>query len=659
MTAASFGSSATEEMGGHFTSGARRAALSEALPLVASYFADAATWSLEITPQVTVRKDSAQDDILDDFTAGARLRASLAAASHLLGIVSMIAAQPTFRYSQVDAESIGTIRGRLDLARYSREQGRFNVPRRYPIRLVERETATPENVLTAYAVVWIRRDLASLPRRILPSASPEARDLQRLEQALKRVLGLPLLSGTIERAHNVWRRGSLDALLDEVSRRIEAGRVARPEPYEELVRWISQTRGGQPVAEPGDHDWSFYDDQFDTKLFEIWCLYRLAQQIAATAGPAIGPPRSLAARSDGPIFAWNLGVGTLKLHFQPSLSSLQPEGAKWRYADGHELRGFPDLAVTVDSVTGRSLALFDPKLRRRAGAPTEELYKLLGYFSNLHRAADAPVGAIFYYSPGHLTDFKLTREGGGEIHAIGLDPESSDLTQFEGAARLALSVTGLSDKSLLALRTPVNGSEEERNEHSAALRQDFAVAAMQQATSTLPPVSLAPTRKQTAATLRSVWDRLSDETQTMIVTAEFFANSAPDNADHSGPLLGLAASVERVLRESVLDPVDAAAPGVIPNGQTLGSCLRTLERALRGWNEPEAKAVSDWLKAHPEVDQNEMRRLLPDAKAMNRDFRIPAAHAEIVAADTWARGREAILHPSDGLLPRLVFALGI
>ncbi len=42
------------------------------------------------------------------------------------------------------------IRGRLDVARYSRQQGRITVPRRYPIRLVERATATPENILAAY-----------------------------------------------------------------------------------------------------------------------------------------------------------------------------------------------------------------------------------------------------------------------------------------------------------------------------------------------------------------------------------------------------------------------------------------------------------------------------------------------------------------------------
>jgi hypothetical protein len=145
----------------------------------------------------------------------------------------------------------------------------------------------------------------------------------------------------------------------------------------------------------------------------------------------------------------------------------------------------------------------------------------------------------------------------------------------------------------------------------------------------------------------------------MIVTAEYFANTAPDNADHSGPLLGLAASIERVLREVILDPAASASPGVIPSGQTLGSCLRTLDNALRGQSQPQARAVERYLRTRSELDQTALRQLLPAAKAMNRDFRIPAAHSKLVASRTWARGRGTILDNSTGILARLVVACGL
>lgn len=643
--------------GGLFTAKGRRAALNAALPLLASYFADAATWDLEVSSQIgTAEADGNRDKELEDFAAGARLRASLAAADRLLQILNTVAAQPTFRYTQVSAESVGTIRGRLDLARYSRQQGRINVPRRYPIRLVERESATPENVLAAYAAMWIRRDLAAAPRYILPSASPEARELERLEQALRRSMGLPLLAGTAEHATAVWRRSSLDALIDTVIRRLEAGHVARPEPYQELVEWVRSTREGAPVAELGAREWSFYGQAFDTKLFEIWCLVGLANQITANIGAPVGPLRSLAARNRGPMFVWNVGGGTLRLYFQPSLGALTAGGVVWSYDGGGDLRGFPDLAVTADTFTGRSLALFDPKLRRRSASPTEEIYKLLGYFGNLHHDKP-PIGAILYYSPSLPTDRKLTSAAGGEIHAIGLDPELSLDQQFSAAAGLAVRITGLGETSLTLLRESAADKNDEGAEHAAEVRQAIAVDMMRRAASVLPAASLAPTRKQTAATLQSVWARLSDEAQTMIVTAEYFANTAPDDADHSGPLLGLAAAIERLLREAIFDPAAAESPGVLPPGQTLGSCLRTLDLALRNHTDPVARAIRGTLQRRPQIDQQQLRAIVPAAQAMNRNYRIPAAHAELVFATTWAQGREVILHPSNGLLPQLAHAL--
>ena len=64
--------------------------------MLVTYFADAPTWDLEVTAQLA----TAADPILDDLAAGARLRASLAAAHRLTGILHSVAARPTFRYTQ-------------------------------------------------------------------------------------------------------------------------------------------------------------------------------------------------------------------------------------------------------------------------------------------------------------------------------------------------------------------------------------------------------------------------------------------------------------------------------------------------------------------------------------------------------------------------------
>jgi hypothetical protein len=641
---------------GRFTAAGRRAALDAALPLIATYFADAATWDLEISSQVdsTIPQDSA----LDDLTAAVRLRASLAAADRLLRIISQVAARPTFRYIQTSAESVGVIRGRLDVGRYIREQGRISVPRRYPVRLVEQENATPENVLAAYAAAWLRRDLDAAPKHLLPLKSPEARELRQYQELLDRLLGIPLLAGTKPRAYNVWRRSNLDQLLDEVDRRLEAGHVASPVPYQELFDWMTATRQGDPVAEIGDREWSFYGAQFDTKLFEIWCLKQLADAITKLIGQPANTQPSLARRGQAPIYSWSIGAGSLNLHFQPSLSTLTSEGVVWQYAGGtRQLHGFPDLAVTSETITGQGLALFDPKLRQRTGAPTEEIYKLLGYFANLHYEK-ARIGAILYYSPGVPTDYKLVDGADGEIHAIGLDPETDPKSPYAVAAGLALRSAGLGDSAIELLAQPSPRDPAELAEHTASIRQAVAVDAMQQAAALLPQATtLDPIRRLTAGTLRAVWPRLSEQTRTMIVTAEYFGSAAPEGADHSGPLLGLAASVERLLHEQIFDRAAAMFPAQIRSGQTLGSCLHHLNNALRGAADPEARAVAHAISQQPNIDRQKLRNLLPDARAMNRRYRIPAAHAEVIDSDTWADGRQMILESRQGLLVRLVDAL--
>jgi hypothetical protein len=420
---------------GRFTTGGRRSAINASLPLLVTYFAGAHTWELEVSPQLGT---GAPDAELAEFAAATRLRASLAAADRLVDVVERIIARPTFRYTHVAAESVGTIQGRLDLARYSRQRGRVDVPRRYPIRLVERGAATPENILVTYAVSWIERELAGTPARLLPVASPEFRELRRLADRLARLRTAPLLARTLVQATEVWRRSNVEALLDRVAQRLAAGHVAHPGPYQELADWMTASLAGEPVAELGERDWSFYDDRFDTKLFEIWCLTQLADAITRRVGAPTGRAVSLAARAQGPIYTWTVGPHVVRLHFQPPLHTLTPGGVRWQYdPGGGPLMGFPDLAVSCDGPDGQDIALFDPKLRRRSAAPTEELYKLLGYFANLHH--DQPArGAILYYGPGAPASFALRAAGGGELRALGVDPEAAEHELFDLAARIAV-----------------------------------------------------------------------------------------------------------------------------------------------------------------------------------------------------------------------------
>jgi len=230
-----------------------------------------------------------------------------------------------------------------------------------------------------------------------------------------------------------------------------------------------------------------------------------------------------------------------------------------------------------------------------------------------------------------------------------------------GVARLtdlALRTTGL-DPAIgrrLARRTSAAGEDPE--EEVATVRQALAVEAMAAAAAALPPGTLGPTRKSTAAGLHDVWALLSEQTKTMLVTAEYFGNQAPDGADHSGPLLGLAAAVERVLYEGLLQRAATALPGQIDLHQTFGGTLHLLGEALGGGRRtPAASALATFLAQHPEVDRGALQGLLGSAKQMNRRYRIPAAHRDVVDEAIWIAGRAVIMQPPTDLLRRLSSAL--
>jgi hypothetical protein len=424
---------AQEAAAGRLSSASREAASLTAFELLGTYFADAPTWELQHRRQV-VRGDAELDDLADAI----RIRVALAAARRLDELLHRIAARLSFRYGREVDEAIGAVRGRLDVPRYIRGRARQDVPRRYPVRVLRRHHSTPENALAMYAAGWVTHEMRDLRFAILPAGSPERAELVERQASLARTLSHPVLAGAAAEANRVWRQGRLEALLDQTESRLEGGHVAWPQAYEELVRWVEEF-DPSAAASGGAVDWSVYDDRFDPKLFEIWMLH----QIAAAVTRRLGPPvehRPLWDRGAAPTYAWKLGGTSLRLHFQLALSGLAEP--RWKWEDGKPFDGVPDVTAVVASAgSGEATALIDAKLRQRDRQPTEELYKLLGYFGN-RASGEPPCGAIVFYAPAGLESRKLLAEDGGRVLSLGVDPArgEADAPGFDALAGLLVDL---------------------------------------------------------------------------------------------------------------------------------------------------------------------------------------------------------------------------
>jgi hypothetical protein len=432
-----------------------------------------------------------------------------------------------------------------------------------------------------------------------------------------------------------------------------------PDRYECLLQWVEAAEQLQAGAEAGSIEWSFYDDRFDTKLFEIWSLVQLITALEQALGPPSQAASSLLERARSPIRTWQFGSARLQLYFQPSLARLTTEPARWMFVEpqNEPLTGFPDIGITITPVTGLPFAILaDPKLRRRRSAPTEELYKMLGYFGNL--AQSSILGTIIFYSPGNPRTYRLEAKPTGELLALGIDPSDTDTTAaaFATIAEQARNAAGI-DQSVIRLLAAAAQAGEASQEATTAIRQHAAVAAMIAAAEALPEGSLAPVRKTTSATLSAIWDKLSDGTTTMLITAEYFGATAPADADHSGPLLGLAAACERILFENILAEPTRARPDLFPPEATLGTFIYWLADACRSYpRDPPGVSLAARLARAPAIDTDALAGLIGNLRRLNTQYRIPAAHRDVVSQSLWAEGRSLILDPTRGILTRLVRA---
>jgi hypothetical protein len=143
----------------------------------------------------------------------------------------------------------------------------------------------------------------------------------------------------------------------------------------------------------------------------------------------------------------------------------------------------------------------------------------------------------------------------------------------------------------------------------------------------------------------------------MLVTAEYFGATAPADADHSGPLLGLAAACERVLFENVLADAARARPDLFPPEATFGTFIRWLTDACRHHpRNPEGVSLAARLARSSAINADALALLIDDLRRLNTHYRIPAAHRDVVSQSLWASGRSLILDPTRGILTRLVQA---
>ncbi|MFJ4439566.1 hypothetical protein [Streptomyces sp. NPDC088923] len=666
--------------GGALSPAARQAAIATAISIVGRYFV---TGNQPLTPQAALgHKDTnapgagieqSPDTLLDAL----RLRVALAAARRIGLILNRIAGRSTFRYELRPEESTGQVAGQLDASRYLMRLGTVADVPTYPVLTVRRTEHTPENVLAAYATRWLLRELqASMAAVRVPPAGPEHRRYLEERQSLERALRLPWLMACIPASAHVQHHRAERDLITSVKRRLNRREIANAAPYVELVQWVERVLAGEPVVDSGDLEWDFYGDQFDTRLFELWCLRVLAVEISRQLVATV-PDLNPSWRDGESAYTWHQYAGTIELYYQRSLPRVAPERrARWRRDDGVPLGGIPDMiirAVRRGDPASERFAVIDPKLRQRGGPPTEELYKILGYLENFGLSSH-PLGAILFQTTDTdgLTGY-LYRAGGlnvdesdalsdGALYAVRLNPaaltaSTSALTPFVTDILSMLSIPRL---DLYADEEPNSDAPERFYRAKQAELRAYA--------GTIPPSLLNQSRHRVRMALGDTrWQALGDQAQAMLATAEYIgfalladSESSPETVDdYSGPVIGVCASIESVLHDWVITPATAHDPALQEScgKATFGAVISLIEDSLKAINNPLPKhlAVRAYLEGSG-CNMGIFSDLILPLRRISQNFRNPAAHRHVLEQQAWTRLWQLVVS-EDRILAQVIDAV--
>lgn len=364
-------------------------------------------------------------------------------------------------------------------------------------------------------------------------------------------------------------------------------------------------------------------------------------------------------RGSGPVAAWHVGATTVEVFFQAGLRTIDVGDPRWSYdpraVDRQQpagaFGGIPDITVVVRHPGRlRQPVIIDPKLRQRDTVPGAEIYKIIGYFGNLPTRHTSR-GVIVFHGPGTTRSYRITDGLGGRILAVAVDPLDRD----DAAVRFKDIATFTTDSvpysAIIRARGPGDPDDEDAVE-------DWVDACQQQAVSELLDASIAPealdrSRKALRSNLINIWDRLDADSQRMLATSEHFGGEASPAMDHSGPLLGLAAACERLIRTFVVS-LNCPLPGPL----TFGRLLKFLREAATTRPDAASQQLGAALDG-TSVSQSGLVELIDELFTLNSAYRIPAAHAEVVEEQQWISGRAAIIVGPDAALARIVRTLAL
>lgn len=324
------------------------------------------------------------------------IRVILANLKPFMELLQPLLSKVSYQYSKEHKVYKGQIKGKLLINYYVKEIANRNIPKNYHCLIKKRSYATPENIYIVFCLNEIIRRLKLCVNYIYD-----------LSLSTTNITELNLISGYLNMLEDYlnkhffieckeivksmyWTSGHKfpKEIRNLIERRIKLRKIINLEVYKEIISWLDKFSNNNSlsfITEDTVNTLRYDGENFSDKLFELWSLFKIKETFINEFGYV--QENSKITFDGKPIFICSNDTETLKIYFQKGRNLYWNDlyQRKWSYIDGKEsksLRGIPDISV-VKETEEQSLVMIDVKNKIRSGGDnSEEIYKMIGYFSN-------------------------------------------------------------------------------------------------------------------------------------------------------------------------------------------------------------------------------------------------------------------------------------
>lgn len=325
------------------------------------------------------------------------IRIILANLAELRQMISEIEKSLSYTYKDSVQTFDGEIHGHLQVQRYLQLKTQIKYPKEYPCQIKKRTSVTPENIFLIYIVDYVIRLLdffAKVLRNYIGNTYSTEKTLideyRRAFHAFSRKNYFRECALSLENIRKQYGDEFPANLLNLIKIRAAKGKIRNYQSYEKIFDWYWKYKQGTIEFDLLKTLRILrYSDDFCNRLFELWCLYSIKETFIKEFGMTLISERNIMDVGNQSVFTLKAtNDGIVEIFYQKGAKLYWDEEAEpvWKYIDSEgkkkRLVGIPDISVKYSARTN-SLVMIDLKNRiRTAGSNSEEIYKMIGYFSN-------------------------------------------------------------------------------------------------------------------------------------------------------------------------------------------------------------------------------------------------------------------------------------